>query len=192
MLQEKDKESILFFKKSLFKVARLIFNYPNKTFHIRKLAKETGLSTTSIVRSVKELSKLERFKIIKIEKTDITTNIKANIESDSYKFYKKIFNLYRLERYLFIGELVEAFNAETIVLFGSFAKGEDVEDSDIDLLIITNQKEGRDVDDFLDTWEKELNRKINIQVLPSLDKSSPEFRNAIANGIVLYGYIKVI
>ena len=188
MLQKKDKGKILFFRESSFKVAELIFNYPNKTFHIRKLAKETKQSTTAIVSAIKDLN---RFKIVKLVKTELTTNIKADTESDAYRFYKKIFNLYRLERYLIIENIKETFQAEAIVLFGSFAKGEDIEESDIDLLIITNRKD-EDITDFLKIYEKELNRKINLHVLPSLEKSSKEFKNAVANGIVLRGYIKVL
>ena len=189
MSQKKDKGKILFFRESSFKVAELIFNYPYKTFHIRKLAKETKQSTTAIISAVQDLNK---FKIVKLDKTDLTTNIKADTESDAYRFYKKIFNLYRLERYQIIEKLKDAFQSEAIVLFGSFAKGEDIEESDIDILVITNRKENESINDFLNICGKVLNRKINLHILPSLEKSSKEFKNAVANGIVLYGYLKVI
>lgn len=189
MSQKKDREKILFFRESSFKVAELIFNYPNKTFHIRKLAKETKQSTTAVVSAIRDLNK---FKIVKLDKTDLTTNIRADTESDAYRFYKKIFNIYRLERYTIIEKLKETFQSETIVLFGSFAKGEDIEESDIDILVITNQKEKESISDFLDICEKTLNRKINLHILPSLENSSKEFRNAVANGIVLHGYLKVL
>ena len=190
MSQKKDKGKILFFRESVFKVAELIFNYPNKTFHIRMLEKETGFSTTAIIDSVNELKKYD---IIQIEETPLTTNIKANIESEAYRFYKLVFNLYRLKRYGFIDNLINIFNnPEAIVLFGSFAKGEDIEESDIDILVISSQKNNENLEDFLNVFEKELNRKINIHIFPSLNKSSTEFKNAVANGIVLHGYIKVI
>ena len=186
MSQKNNRRKILFFRESSFKVAELIFNSPNKTFHIRKLAKEAGLSTTSIISATEEL---EKFEIVKIEKTYLTTNIKANLGADTYIFYKKIFNLYRLERYAIIEQLKRTFHPETIVLFGSFARGEDIEESDVDILIITNRKE---VEIDLDAYEKLLNRKINLHVLSSLEKSSSEFKNSIANGIVLHGYLKVL
>ncbi len=190
MSQKKDKNKILFFRESIFKVAELIFNYPNKTFHIRMLEKETGFSTTAIIDSIKELKKYD---VIKIEETPLTTNIKANLESEAYRFYKLIFNLYRLKRYLFVDKFVEIFNnPEAIVLFGSFAQGEDIEKSDIDVLVIFPQKNQENLGNFTNEFEKELNRKINIHILPSLAKSSNEFKNAIANGIVLHGYVKII
>ena len=189
MLQKNDKGKILFFRESVFKVAELIFNYPNRTFYIRLLEKETGFSTTAIISAIQEL---EKYMIVKIEKTRLTTNVKADLESESYSFYKLVFNLYRLKRYGFVDQLKNIFsNPEAIALFGSFAKGEDIEESDIDILIITKNKEPEDLDTLLKTFQEELKRKINIHVLDSLQKSSAEFKNAVANGIVLHGYLKV-
>ena len=154
------------------------------------LEKETGFSTTAVIDAIEELKK---YNIITIEETPLTTNIKANLDSEAYRFYKLVFNLYRLKRYLFVDKLVEIFNnPEAIVLFGSFAKGEDIEESDIDILVISSQKNNENLEDFANLFEKELNRKINIHILPSLAKSSNEFKNAVANGIVLHGYLKII
>jgi len=188
MLQKKDKRKMMFFRHSTFKIAKLIFNYPNKTFHIREFSRKTGLSTTAVTSSLEELKK-----ILIIEKTDITTNIRADLESESYRTYKRIFNLYCLERYLITDRIRDAYQTETIVLFGSFAKGEDIEESDIDLLIITHNKEPlKDIRNFLSICEKKMNRNINLHILPSIEKSPQDFKNALANGIVLQGYLKII
>ncbi len=187
----KNGSRILFFNRSTFQVAECIFNYPNRVFHIRELASITGLSTTAVIASV---SVLDGYGIVKIEKTRVTKNVSADLESESYVFYKKVFNLYRLERYSLISRLKDRFNPDVIVLFGSFAKGEDIEDSDIDILVlsgITKQKAGIDAK-FLEIPEKTLNRKINLHVMPDLKDSSKEFLNAAANGIVLHGYLKVV
>lgn len=189
MSQNKDK--ILFFRESTFKIAGLIFNHPNKSFHVRMLEKESGFSTTAVLSSAQELASYE---IVKIEDTPITKNIKADLDSEAYRSYKLVFNLYRLKKYLFVDQLIGSYSPETIVLFGSFAKGEDIEESDIDILIITSNKPKMQPSliSFLSNMEKNFNRKINIHVLPNLEKSSPEFRNNIANGIVLHGYLKVV
>ncbi len=187
MLFKKDSNKILFFRESSFKVAELIFNYPSTTFHVRKIAKDTKLSTTAVVQAIEDFKKAG---IILIEKTDLTKNIKANIESDNYKFYKRICNLYRLQQHHFIETVKNIFQPKTIILFGSYARGEDMENSDIDLLIISNRKET--ILPLLHQMEKELNRTINIHLLNSIDKSEPEFKNAIANGVVLHGYLKIV
>lgn len=189
-----DSDSILFSRQSVLRVARLVFNYPNKVFHIRQLENETGFSTTAVTKAVEDLQK---FKIINVEETALTKNVKANLDSEEYRFYKLVFNLYRLKRYLFVNKLMELFGKpEAIVLFGSSARGEDVEESDIDILVLSSKplsgERKSDLNETLGVYGRDFNRKINIIVLQSLDKSLPEFKNAIANGIVLYGYLKVV
>ena len=190
MSQKKDRNKILFFRESTFKVVELIFNKPNTTFHIRMLEKETGFSTTAVTSSVHEL---EVFNIVTVEKGNLTTNIKADLSSEAYRFYKLIFNLYRLKHYNLVDTLVDLFhNPKAIVLFGSFARGEDIEESDIDLLITSSEKIPKGLEKIQNVVEKLLQRNLNLHVLPSLTKSSTEFKNAVANGTVLHGYLKVV
>ena len=71
------------------------------------LEKETGFSTTAVIDSVKEL---KNYDIIKVEETPLTTNVRANLDSEAYRFYKLVFNLYRIKRYTFADNLVKIFN----------------------------------------------------------------------------------
>lgn len=173
------------FNSKLLRIISIIFNYPNKAFHIRRLAKEVDVSTTTVSNVVEQLLK---YQIIKIEKTELTTNIQADLESENYFSYKRLFNLFRLEKTGFIKRIIKDHTPEAVVLFGSFTKGEDTEESDIDILLITK----KDIRIDTNQLEKEFNRKVNLHILPNLDKSSAEFKNTLANGIVLYGYVKVI
>ncbi|MEM2131528.1 MAG: nucleotidyltransferase domain-containing protein [Candidatus Woesearchaeota archaeon] len=176
------KKSNILFKETTYKIAKLIFNYPNKVFHIRLLEKETKLSTTAVISAIKELKD-----ILIIEKTNITTNIKANLDSEDYRFYKRILNLNEIKD--LIEYLIDSFGTpETIVLFGSYSRGEDIEKSDIDLLIISKNKPKINLSKF----EKDLNRKISLYVFENLNNSSNEFKNSISNGIVLYGYLRLL
>ncbi|MBI5797898.1 nucleotidyltransferase domain-containing protein [Candidatus Woesearchaeota archaeon] len=194
MLHKKYTENTAFLNESTYKVALLVFRYPNNAFHLRQIARETKCSTTAISEAMRTL---ESKGIIKIEKTPLTKNIKANLESPEYYFYKKLCNLFFLKQYHVVETLQKIFNnPKTIVLFGSFSRGEDMEKSDIDILIIANDKrtkshEQTDKTSFAFT-EDIYNRKLNLHILPSLEKSSPEFKNTVANGIVLYGYLKVL
>ena len=71
------------------------------------------------------------------------------------------------------------------MLFGSFQRGEDVEDSDIDLFV-----EACKMDLDLNSYEKKLNRKIQIHFRKCFGKLPEELKNNIINGIVLYGYLE--
>ncbi|MBI3033018.1 nucleotidyltransferase domain-containing protein [Candidatus Woesearchaeota archaeon] len=194
MLHKKDtKQKFIFGTECTFKIIEYIFNEPHRAFHLRELARLINFSTTAIAQSIEELNK---YKIIKVIETNISKNIQADIESQAYKDYKLMFNIYRLMRYDIIKYLsVEFHNPECISVFGSFAKGEDTEQSDIDILIITphtkptHEQEFRE---FVKIIEKLCYRKTNFHILSSLDKSSNEFKNAAANGIVLHGYLKVM
>ena len=73
-----------------------------------------------------------------------------------------------------------------VLVFGSYAKGEDTEKSDIDMAIITEKKLNLDLDNF----EKRLKRKIHILEIKRKE-IKPTLMNNLANGIVLYGYLKV-
>jgi len=73
---------------------------------------------------------------------------------------------------------------EAIVVFGSYADGTDNSKSDIDVAIITKKEDVPNIIKF----EKKLKRRIN---LISISKVTQKFKNALANGIVLNGYLKI-
>ncbi|MCD6464256.1 nucleotidyltransferase domain-containing protein [Candidatus Woesearchaeota archaeon] len=73
-----------------------------------------------------------------------------------------------------------------IVLFGSCARGEDIETSDIDLFVQAKEKALS-----LTKYENLLNRKISLFFKQNFLKLSNELKNNIINGIVLKGYLKV-
>ncbi len=180
MLQKDDR--LFFGNKSTFEVARIIFQNPSKIFHIRELERETKLSTTAISSAVAILS---HYNIIKVESDRVTKKVTP---SNAFTDYKLIFNLYCLTRLGLIGLLKTSFYPEAIVLFGSYARGEDNENSDIDLLIISD----RTAELELNKYETQLGRKISLHVIKDLKDSTKEFKNTVANGVVLYGYLKVI
>ncbi|MEW6329162.1 MAG: nucleotidyltransferase domain-containing protein, partial [Candidatus Micrarchaeota archaeon] len=76
---------------------------------------------------------------------------------------------------------------EVVVLFGSFARGEDTSKSDIDVAVVTNKSQTPDLKKF----EAKLGRKLNLYEI-KMKECSKEFLNNLANGVVLYGYLKVI
>lgn len=159
------------FNKTTYTILKLIFDFPTTIFHIRKLSRLTNLSTTAVTKVIRELQKEN---IITITRTDLSTNVVANIESVNYRHYKQLLNIHRLK------SIIKEPLVKTLILFGSYSKGEDLETSDIDLFVV-----GKFLN--LKKYEKELNRSINV--VTSMD--SIEFKNTLANGIVLKGYLKL-
>ena len=71
------------------------------------------------------------------------------------------------------------------LIFGSYSKGEDIESSDIDLIIISKIK--KEIN--LEVFEKEFKRTINIINIEDLSKLDKNIRKKVINGIVLHGEI---
>ena len=82
----------------------------------------------------------------------------------------------------------EYFNP-VIVLFGSYSKGEDIENSDIDLYIETPSKREIKPTEF----EKKLKRKIQIFKHKKISEiKSKDLINNIINGVSLNGFIEIL
>ncbi len=162
------------------------FIHPTTEVHLRSLARQLHMSPTGIQKAVAKIIK-KGIVIVKKDSEKHLLLFKANNEDPSYKALKRTFNQYQLYTSGLLNYLIESYGKpETIILFGSFAKGEDREESDIDIAIITSKKLRINLSEF----EKKLSRKISIITLPK-GKIEKEFLNTLANGIVLYGYLTV-
>ena len=171
-------------KGNSIKILEVFFKSPEESFHIRKLARITGLSSTGVIKIIKRLKK-DGLLISKKER--VTEDIKPTF-NDKFYLMKRIYNLYSLYESGLIKYLKDFYEEpEAIVLFGSYSKGLDMEKSDIDICIITNKQALPNLINF----EKKLNRKINIVSL-NINNMKKEFKNSLANGVVLEGYIELI
>ncbi len=103
-----------------------------------------------------------------------------------FKQYKKIGILFELHRSGLIEFLWGVLSPEAIILYGIHAKGEAVEDSDIDIFIIGKEKK-IDIKEF----EKKIGKGIHLMFERDVKKISKELKNNLINGVVLKGYFKV-
>ena len=166
------------------KILSLFFENPTREFHLREISALIKVSPATVSRRLKKFIFL---KILSVKKNKPILEVNANLESKIFLEAKKNYYLRKIKESGLLDFLIEAYNyPETIVLFGSYAKGEDTEKSDIDMAIITEKKLNLDLDNF----EKRLKRKIHILEIKRKE-IKPTLMNNIANGIVLYGYLKV-
>lgn len=173
MLNNTNKERILAF----------FFRFPTQKVHARGLARLLRISAPTVSTAVAALVR-EGFLLRK--KTKVMDEISANLDSEKFRTIKRVYNLESLYESGLI-DCLKQFNPEFVVLFGSYSRGEDIEKSDIDLAI-SLQADMREIE--LDIYEKKLERKIAIHQI-DLSKISKEFRNSLANGIVLQGYLTI-
>jgi predicted nucleotidyltransferase len=123
--------------------------------------------------------------IIKYKKRGIPF-YKANFDNEKFREYKKISVLYELNNSGLIEFLWNKISPEAIVLYGSYSKGESIENSDIDLFVIGKEKEVN-----IDRFEKMIGVNIHILFEENIKKIPNELKNNLINGIILRGYLKI-
>lgn len=167
------------------KVIKLFFDGPGERLHVREVARRTGLSPPG---AMKILRRLKSEELVIEEPDNVVVNYRGNYDSSRFVALKRSTNLFSLYACGLIELLSEHYAApECIVLFGSYARGEDTNKSDIDIAIVT----GVDNEPDLQKYEKKLNRKISIHTIRNLKEADHNFLNSLANGIVLSGYLEV-
>jgi len=172
---------------SIIKVAGVFFNEPTKSHYLMEISQKSGLAHTSVMKYLQELKRLKIIRESSEKKGKRTFPLYwADLDGKGYKKYKRICSLLKLEGSGLIDFLRDKLMPKAIVLFGSYARGEDIEDSDIDLFLEC-KKEVLD----LSAFEKKLHRKISLHFKENFKEYSTEIKNNIINGLVLSGYLGV-
>lgn len=159
--------------------------HPTAKLRVREIERLLDLPLPSVIRYCKELESEEILSIIRVGNVAFYT---ANRMSEKYTLEKKFLNI----KLMYESGLVEYLRRElsnpVIILFGSFVKGEDTEESDIDLYIETLSKDKLNLEKF----EKILERNIQIFRHKNLkDVPNTNLANNIINGILLNGFVEV-
>ena len=170
-------------KYNRYKILQEFFNFPRRNFHIRELSRITKITQPSMINHLNELVKEN---LILKEKKGLYPTFRANRENELFKVYKKTNIIIQISQSGLLNYVYDSCLPTAIILFGSASKGEDTEESDIDLFIQASDKKLK-----LEKYEKILNRKINLFFKENFSKLSSELKNNILNGIMLRGYIKV-
>ena len=158
---------------------------PTSKLRVRRIEKELKLSLPSVIRYCKELEKEGILMKIKIGNVVFYT---ANRVSGTFLLEKKLFNIKSLYSCRLIDFLKEELNNPAIIVFGSYAKGEDLENSDVDLYVETPSK--REIN--LEKFKKVLKRDIQIFRHKSISEiKNIHLSNNILNGVNLNGFVEV-
>jgi len=165
------------------KILNIFFENPTKEFHIRGIARELKIPKTTVSYHVNNFLKE---KLIRKNTKGVFPSFKADETSEKYRFHKREEFLKKLIENNLLDHLEKEFNPKCMFLFGSFAKAEYDQKSDIDIFIQAEESKYN-----LDKYEKQFKHKINLLFQPNLKKLSPELLNNIINGIKLRGFIKL-
>jgi predicted nucleotidyltransferase len=172
-------------------ISKFFIEEPEREFYVREIAKKLKKSPTTISKYLKEFVKKRL--LISEEKFNHLF-FKANTESTEFLQLKISYNLNKIQMSGLTGFLVKEFNhSEAIVLFGSFSRGENNKNSDVDLFIVSSNKKELD----LSIYEKKIGNRIQLFVyskaeLAKMKEKNKELLNNIINGIKLYGFLEVL
>lgn len=155
-------------------------SYLNK----RNIAKLLNFSPTAVAKA---LPLLEKENYIISEKNSIGILITLNNQDQKTIELKRVENLKIIYETRLNEHLEEKFPGSTIILFGSYSRGEDTTSSDIDIAIIGSKP--KEIN--LKAYEKELERTINLQFYPRFNTIHKNLQENICNGIILAGGINL-
>lgn len=154
--------------------------------NLSDISKILKVSVTAVSKAVPLLSNRGLIKIEKDKKMNLTL---ITLNRDN----KKTIELKRAENLKMIYEsglkdyLEDEFRGGTIILFGSYSKGDDTKTSDIDIAIIGRKEKNIN----LKAFETKFERKIILNFYLSFNDIHKHLKENIFNGIVLTGGIEL-
>lgn len=167
-------------------IMRLLFIRAGSALNQRAIANALKVSQPAVMKSLPYLEK-ENFIKLNQDKESKRWAIELNRENHKVMQLKKADNLKLIYESELADFIEREFAGTTIILFGSYARGEDTNSSDIDLAVIGGKGKKADLAKF----EALLERKININFYYSFKDIHKNLKENLFNGIVLYGGVEL-
>jgi len=172
-------------------VLKFFIEHPHNSYYLRESARLLKMDPMTVKRAL-NLLVADNILLKTKEKNQIL--YKANIENPAFRHLKIAYNISWLQKKGVIDFLKNHMNTVTsIILFGSYAKGENDEESDIDILVISLSKNMLTAE-----LSKLLKHDVNlISFTPARWSQQAKnnrafYLDVILDGIVLYGTKPVV
>ncbi|MEM1535519.1 MAG: nucleotidyltransferase domain-containing protein [Candidatus Pacearchaeota archaeon] len=163
-------------------ILSLLFRKMGVPLNQRQIAKALNVSQAGVTKALPLLEKLNYIKINKDKETG-RWSIEINKNNRRVLQLKRVENLKNVYETGLFDFLEKRFPGTTIILFGSYSRGDDTINSDIDIAIIGMKR--KEID--LSNYEKLLERKINLNFYSSFSEIHKKLKENLANGIILAG-----
>lgn len=167
------------------KIMELFFSESGRHWHFEEILAKAGISRPQAMNWLKRLANKGIIKRVKERKR--MPYYTGNFECPAYKNLKKIYALNKFYKTGFLNHLMSLPKAETIILFGSFARADWYKESDIDLFIL-----GEAGEFDREKYEKKLGTEIQTFICRNeteLKKFSPGLLRNILRGNIIKGYV---
>jgi len=163
-------------------ILRLLASEPLKSYYQREVAR---IARVSVGKTNQVLRRLESDELVSRERRGNVDLYSYNLDSPAARYLKIFFNLSEVD------ELRRRLRgvSNKVVLFGSGAEGTDSKESDIDILVVTGDKEA--AAKTIRKAESGTGRKISPVILTPLEFSGlrekdPAFYEQVNKGITLW------
>lgn len=167
-------------------ILKLLFVNTGKSLNQHQISKKLEVSQPAVIKSLPKLEKLDFIKMQQ-DKESKRWSIELNRDNPRVMQLKRVNNLKQIYVTGLSDFLEKELAGATIILFGSFSRGDDTINSDIDIAAIGRKKKIIDLSKF----EKTLERTININYYDSFKKIHKHLKENLFNGIVLTGGIEL-
>ena len=167
-------------------VLKELLDNPGYTYTVNEIAEEVSGSYNSVKNFLREL---ERFDIVSFQKKGGTYLIQYNQNSRYHEVLKELLRAdnkpLREAAENYASKIVKDIDIKnqikSVILFGSVARGTAGPDSDIDILVLT--EDHADIDRIKTSVRNYAEKQVDIEndVVPVLE-SSKEFRNNFSHG----------
>ena len=165
-------------------IIRLLFVKSGMSLNQRRIAKMLNVSQPAVRKALPLLEK-KGFIKLKQDKESKRWAIELNRDNHQVAGLKCADNLKQIYEVGLAKFLWESFPGCTVILFGSYSRGEDITTSDIDIAIIGSKEKEINLTKF----DKLLEREIIINFYSSFKEIHKHLRDSILNGILLSGSI---
>lgn len=167
-------------------ILRLLFINSGDFLNQRQIAKRLRVSPPAVMKALPPLQKIN-FINLKQDKETKRWAVEINRDNNFVMELKRVDNLKQIYESRLAGFLEKTFPGATIILFGSYSRGDDTRSSDIDLAVVGRKERMIELKEFEDLLE----RQININFYYSFKDIGQELKESLCNGIVLLGGIEL-
>jgi len=164
---------------------RLLFVKVGTLLNMNNIAKNLHVSQPAVLKAIPLLQK-EGFIIAQQDKDSSRWSIELNRDDKRIIGLKRSDNLKQIYESGLVKHIYDLFPGATVILFGSYAHGEDTANSDIDLAVIDGDK--KEIDK---KFSKILEREIVINYYKSFKSIDSSLLSNILNGITLKGSVEL-